>query len=182
MTEATEIRESLSGDLDIIEALYPAAFPEEELLPLVRDLLREPAIALSLVAFVGKALAGHVVFTRCGRAGSDEKAALLGPLAVAPARQRQAIGSALVRAGMRKLENEGVSHVYVLGDPAYYSRFGFVREASVAPPYPLPEEWLTAWQSKSLLGAGPTGADALTVPRPWLKPELWAPEAEQDPG
>ena len=177
-----EIREGVPGDLDMIEKLYPDAFPEEDLLPLVRDLLREPATALSLVAFADKALAGHVIFTRCGIAGGNEKVALLGPLAVAPAWQRQGIGSAIVRAGMQMLENVGASHVYVLGDPAYYSRFGFAPEASVAPPYPLPEEWREAWQSKSLHGTMPPVGDTLKVPQPWLQPALWAPEGEQVPG
>ena len=175
MTDRIEIRESRPSDLAAIETLYPDAFPDEDLLPLVRDLLKEEAIVLSLVGLAEGALAGHVVFTDCGLAGRPDKAALLGPLAVSSARQRQGIGSALVRAGLQRLEAAGTHQVFVLGDPAYYRRFGFAPDDGVAPPYPLPEEWRGAWQSLSL-GAGKALLQgALSVPQPWRRRALWAP-------
>ena len=175
MIDKVEIRESLPGDLALIEALYPQAFPDEDLLPLVRELLREDAIVLSLVGVADKALAGHVIFTTCGIAGGTEKVALLGPLAVAPARQGQGIGSALVRTGLRRLERAGTSRVYLLGDPAYYGRFGFEPDDKVVPPYPLPEEWQGAWQSLSLRDSEPPLRGRLSLPQPWRQPALWAP-------
>lgn len=174
MTKSLEIRESVLDDLPSIEALYPDAFPDEDLLPLVRDLLQEAPIALSLVGMMGSSLVGHVIFTRCGVTGSRGKAALLGPLAVAPASQRQGIGSAMVRVGLQKQESAGVTQVYVLGDPAYYRRLGFLPELRVAPPYPLPAEWRGAWQSMSLGSAEPPRQGKLSVPQPWLQPALWA--------
>ena len=158
-----------------IERLYPDAFPDEDLLPLVRELLRETPIVLSLVGIIARSLAGHAVFTTCGTTAGSDKVALLGPLAVAPAWQRQGIGTAMVRAGLQRLENAGVTQVYVLGDPAYYGRLGFVPEAGVTPPYPLPEEWRGAWQSMSLGGAAPPSRGKLTVPPPWRRAKLWAP-------
>ncbi len=175
MTEGVEIRESAAGDRAAIEALYPKAFPDEDLVPLVRALLEEGPAVLSLVAATGSGPAGHVLFTRCGLDGSPGAAALLAPLCVAPARQRQGIGSALARAGMKRLENEGVAQVFVLGDPAYYGRLGFQPEANVAPPYPLPAEWRTAWQSTCLKGGAPAPGGRLLLPEAWLRPELWAP-------
>ncbi len=175
MTESMEIRESVPGDLAAIELLYPEAFPDEDLLPLVRDLLEEAPVAMSLAGITDSRLVGHVIFTKCSVVGSSDQAALLGPLAVAPAWQRQGIGSALVRAGLRRLEDGGVSHVYVLGDPAYYGRLGFLPESCVAPPYLLPDEWSGAWQSKSLGGAAMPRPGKLSLPRPWLQPALWAP-------
>lgn len=180
MSERIEIRESLPGDLASIEMLYPDAFPDEDLLPLVRALLREGPIVLSLAGVVDSSLVGHVIFTTCGvAAGTDNDAllgvALLGPLAVAPAWQRQGIGRALVRAGFERLERAGVSQVYVLGDPAYYGRLGFVPETGVLPPYPLPAEWRGAWQAISLGGSEPPLRGRLSVPQPWRQPRLWAP-------
>jgi len=99
MTESIEVRESMPGDLAAIELLYPETFPDEDLLALVRDLLREAPAALSLVGIIDSRLVGHVIFTKCGVVGSSGKAALLGPLAVAPAWQKQRIGSAIVLAG-----------------------------------------------------------------------------------
>ncbi len=175
MTDRIEIRESGPSDAAVIERLYPDAFPEEDLSPLVRNLLSEAPIVLSLVGMADAALVGHAIFTTCGVAGSPDKVVLLGPLAVAPAWQRQGIGSALVRAGLQRVETAGASQVYVLGDPAYYRRFGFEPDPGVAPPYPLPEEWLGAWQSLSLGGNKPRPRGKLSVPEPWRQEALWAP-------
>jgi putative acetyltransferase len=175
MIEEIEIRESLPSDVASIDKLYPDAFPDEDLLPLVRELLREEPIVLSLVGIVDRALVGHVIFTTCSIIGSTDKVSLLGPLAVAPAWQRQGIGSALVREGLLRLENASALQVYVLGDPAYYERVGFEPEAGVTPPYPLPEEWRGAWQSISLHNAKQPPQGKLSVPQSWLQPALWAP-------
>lgn len=175
MVEEIEIRESLPRDGTSIEMLYPDAFPDEDLLPLVRQLLREKPIVLSLVGIVNRALVGHVMFSTCSITGRPDKVSLLGPLAVAPAWQRRGIGSALVREGLQRLENAGVNHVYVLGDPGYYERAGFAPEAGVTPPYPLPAEWRGAWQSVSLNNAAQPPHGKLSVPQPWSQQALWAP-------
>ncbi|WP_193188416.1 GNAT family N-acetyltransferase [Nisaea sediminum] len=168
-----EIRESGQADVPAIEALYPAAFPEEDLLPLLRDLALETSGVFSLVALEDGDLVGHIAFTTCDIEGQRETPALLGPLAVSPSRQRRGIGSALVRAGLEKLAAGGVRKVLVLGDPRYYSRFGFTAEKNISPPYTLPEGWAEAWQSM-VLGSAPlrlTGT--LAVPRPWRVPAYW---------
>ena len=170
-----EIRESAQGDYAAIESLYPKAFPGEDLLPLVRELLHDTAITMSLVGTTDSRIAGHAIFTKCGVAGTGVDAALLGPLAVAPTCQRQGIGSAIVRAGLRWLEDAGVSLVCVLGDPAYYVRLGFAPESQVEPPFRLPAEWHGAWQSKHLGDISVPCAGKLSVPPQWLRPALWAP-------
>ena len=175
MIDKIEIRESLPSDVTLIEKLYPSAFPDEDLLPLVMELLREEPIVLSLVGIVDNDLVGHVIFTTCSIAGRADKVALLGPLAVAPAWQRQGIGSAIVRAALRRMENAGMNQIYVLGDPAYYKRFGFEADDGVTPPYPLPEEWRGAWQSLSLRSSKPHLHGELSVPQPWRQHALWAP-------
>lgn len=175
MTSDLEIRESGQADTAGIESLYSIAFPDEDLLPLVRDLSRGVVTAISLVGEIDSQIAGHAVFTMCGVAGSSVKAALLGPLAVAPAWQRRGIGTAIVRAGLRRLKDEGTDLICVLGDPAYYGRFGFVREMHVEPPFRLPCEWTDAWQSLYFGDAGLACSGKLLVPAPWLRPELWAP-------
>ena len=115
------------------------------------------------------------MFTLCGLAGSSFRAALLGPLAVAPAWQRQGIGSAIVRAGLQRLKDADVDLVCVLGDPAYYGRFGFVPETLVEPPFSLPAEWGGAWQSHYLGDTTVSGSGKLTVPPQWLQPAVWSP-------
>lgn len=175
MIEEVEIRESLPRDIASIETLYQDAFPDEDLVPLVRELLKEEHGVLSLVGLIDRALAGHIIFTTCRIAESSDKVSLLGPLAVARVRQRQGIGSALVREGLRRQENTGAVQVFVLGDPAYYERVGFEPETDVTPPYALPDDWRGAWQSISLKNTEPPCRGQLSVPQPWLQPALWAP-------
>ncbi len=175
MTEHIEIRETRPDDAAAIETLYPDAFPDEDLLPVVTALHEEDSGVLSLVAMVNDAVVGNVIFTICGIEGRSEKTALLGPLAVASAKQGQGVGTAIVQAGLQRLKDSGVSHVFVLGDPAYYRRFGFEREDGVAPPYPLPEEWDGAWQSLSPGDGNPDLRGRLSVPGPWCREALWLP-------
>lgn len=170
-----ESRESRADDTGFLDRLYPAAFPDENLLPLVHALLACEPKPLSLVAGTGGMPAGHVLFTLCGITHTSARAALLGPLAVAPGQQRQGVGSALISDGLNRLERAGVAHVCVLGDPAYYGRHGFKPEPAIAPPYPLPAKWRDAWQSLGLGGATLPPAGTLKVPDVWMQPTLWGP-------
>lgn len=173
MTSSPEIRQSVPGDIDAILELYPQAFPDEDLLPVVTRLLEDASIRMSLVATIDNLLIGNVIFTTCSVDGNDVTVALLAPLAVAPHCQRQGIGTALVRDGMQRLRQAGVGVVCVLGDPAYYGRLGFVTEKDIETPYPLPAIWADAWQSQRL-GDVPTCAGQLLVPAPWQDVELWS--------
>ncbi len=165
------IRESKPGDMSAIETLYREAFPEEDLSPLVAELLSGRQGVLSLVGTENQRLSGHIVFTTCSVAEKTDKVALLGPLAVLPACQRQGIGNALIDAGLQRLTRDKMRQVFVLGDPAYYRRFGFQVEDDVTPPYPLPPQWQGAWRSLSLQGDPVQGT--LQVPPPWRHRALW---------
>lgn len=175
MLEKFEIRESAPAESGAIESLYPEAFPDEDLLPLVRDLLQDSAVTTSLVGVIESLIVGHAIFTKCAVTGTNFRAALLGPLAVAPAWQKQGIGSAIVRTGLRRLAETDVSLVFVLGDPAYYKRFGFLPDSRVEPPFRLPVEFNDAWQSQSVGNIKAAISGKLSVPRQWLQPALWAP-------
>jgi putative acetyltransferase len=61
----------------------------------------------------------------------------LAPVSVAPERQRRGIGDALVREAIDVARSEGWEAVFVLGEPAYYRRFGFRAElaAGFGSPY-----------------------------------------------
>jgi predicted N-acetyltransferase YhbS len=58
-------------------------------------------------------------------AGPDRDALLLGPLAVEPARQRRGIGAALMQYALTAAARGGHRAVLLVGDLAYYGRFGF---------------------------------------------------------
>lgn len=171
--EAPAIREARPGDMAGIEALYPRAFPEEDLLGLVRALSADPSV-LSLVAAAGGAVSGHVLFTPCRVEGSAARVLLLGPLCVLPERQRRGIGGALLREGLSRIAAGGPAHVLVLGDPAYYARVGFAPEGRVLTPHPIPPDWREAWRSVAVGGAGAAPGGRLRVPAPWDDPALWS--------
>ena len=162
------------GDWPDLRTLYAETFTEEELLPVVEALLADDRFGVcSLVALSDGKVVGHIAMTPCGVGETADAAALLGPLGVRPDAQGQGAGSALVRAGCEAMVDRGFSQVLVLGDPAYYGRFGFRPERDVTPPCPIPDAWKDAWQSMAT-GAGCTQAKGtLQVPPPWRDPTLW---------
>ncbi len=133
---------------------------------------------LSLLAESGGTAVGHVLFTTATLAGPQDApdAAILAPLAVLPEAQGQGVGRRLVEAGLERLAQDGVALVFVLGDPAYYSRFGFAPAAplGLAPPYELPAAYAEAWMVKALVG-GVLGSVRATVHCADMlaKPEYW---------
>lgn len=166
------LREATAADLEMILALYPAAFPDEDLTSLVAALAAREDV-LSLGAFEEGAAVAHGLFTLCGTGDEATAGALLGPLAVAPGRQGRGLGSALVREGLDRLAADGRRQVFVLGDPAYYARFDFAPEGRITPPCPIPEAWAEAWRSLTLPGCAPLAAGPLATPPPWRDPALW---------
>ena len=72
----------------------------------------------------------------------------LAPMAVAPARQRGGIGSALVRAGLERCREMGAAAVVVLGHPDFYPRFGFLPAArlGLSCEYDVPAEAFMAME------------------------------------
>lgn len=169
-----KFRDAVPADAEQITQLYRAAFPEEDLTQLIRELFALGDQVLSLVAVEEDDVVGHVMFTFAGLPGSSTELALLSPLAVSPDRQRSGIGTALVRYGLGKLREAGVIRVLTLGDPAYYGRQGFEVETAIAPPYPLPDAWREAWQGVPLQQV-PAPVGTISLPVPWRRPELWRP-------
>lgn len=167
------IRPPQFEDWAAVEAFYPRAFPDEDLLTLLGKLKDAPE-AFSLIAEKSGKVIGHIGFAACGLAGQPEKLALLGPLAVDPRFHRQGIGKALIASGFDVCQRAGCARVFVLGDPNYYRRSGFETENDVSPPFDLPQDWQGAWQSFALdVSARPLGR--LQVPPLWNDPKLWLP-------
>ncbi|MEL7463767.1 MAG: N-acetyltransferase [Pseudomonadota bacterium] len=165
------VEKSAASALDDIYAIYPLAFPEEELRPLVRALFPLDAV-LSFSAIRGGETIGHGLFSISVVDGGEGRGALLGPLAVHPDHQQSGVGRAIIEAGCARLAEMSVGQVFVLGDPNYYGRFGFAPERGVETPFPIPDEWREAWASKRL--TGPHLSGVLRPPEPWMRPELWA--------
>jgi putative acetyltransferase len=124
---AITIRTEKSGDEPGIFAVNADAFPANDEARLVDALRAEGALAISLVADRGGAIIGHVAFSdmTVEIAGVAVRALGLAPVAVLTDCQRGGVGGALIRAGVVQARSAGVQILFVLGDPAYYGRFGF---------------------------------------------------------
>ena len=161
-------------DAAVVRAVEEAAFGASEEANLVEALAADPAAApLSLLARSGGRAVGHVLFTAVTVGQSDVSAAILAPLAVVPDAQRRGVGSALVREGLAMLEQRGVRLVFVLGDPAYYSRLGAepAEPLGLHPPHRVSHPG--AWRVWRLAGA-PAGVAGVVRPARALQPpELW---------
>lgn len=127
------MREASTTDDTAIHALISASFGGRSEADLVESLRRDGDLTLSLVADDGHAIVGHIAFSQLK---SPEAAVALAPLAVTPSRRRRGIAAALVTEGLRRMTAHGYDMAFVLGDPAYYGRFGF--SAAAAIPYPSP--------------------------------------------
>ena len=127
------IREERAADVARVQRVVRAAFGRDEEARLVERLRECARPRLSLVAESDGELAGHVFFSPVTLDPAPRPApavAGLAPLAVVPERQGRGIGAALVRAGLARCPSLGWSAVVLLGDPAYYARFGFAPAAA----------------------------------------------------
>lgn len=100
--------------------------------PAIIDILRSAGdLVLSLVAFKSGALVGHVAFSpvRIGIHTSGWYG--LGPVSVRPDLQRKGIGSALIIEGLAIVENMVADGCALIGDRAYYRRFGFIADGRI---------------------------------------------------
>lgn len=124
------IRPETSADAAAIASVVERAFAKGPFTSnteqyIVRTLREARALSVSLVAMDDEKVVGHVAFSRVKISDGTRQWYGLGPLAVDPQFQRQGIGSALVRAGIEQLHALSAAGCVVLGDPAYYGRFGF---------------------------------------------------------
>jgi putative acetyltransferase len=116
------LRDELPADHAAIWQVVHAAFGSAGEADLVDRLRADGDVAVSLVAVEGEAIVGHVLLSRMQ---APFRALGLAPVSVRPDRQRSGVGSALVREALARAKAEGFEAVFVLGDPAYYGRFGF---------------------------------------------------------
>ena len=122
----TTIRLERSDDAAAVRRLNERAFDQPVEANLVDRLRRDCDAALSLVADDNEVV-GHILFTPVVVESAGRRVVGMGlaPMAVAPDRQRQGIGSTLVRQGLEMLRARGCPFVVVVGHPEYYPRFGF---------------------------------------------------------
>jgi putative acetyltransferase len=131
------LRPETTRDLDGIREVNLVAFQghpyNQQTEHLIVEALRAAdALKLSLVAESDGEVVGHIAFSAAAIGGSSTGWFLLGPVAVQPARQSEGIGRALVETGLDALRTRGACGCVLVGDPAFYGRFGFKQCPGVA--------------------------------------------------
>jgi putative acetyltransferase len=120
-----EVRSEKPEDIEAVRRVNIAAFGRSSEADLV-DRLRNLSSTISLVAVVSDQIVGHLFFSPVTIDNSSLFLLGLAPVAVLPDYQRQGIGTMLIQEGLKECHPLGCKAVVVLGDPAYYSRFGFI--------------------------------------------------------
>lgn len=138
------IRLEMPSDAAAIHALTAEAFRQaihtDHREQFVVDALREAGVlALSLVAEQGGSLVGHVALSPISISDGSLHWYGFGPISVSPEWQRRGIGSDLMHEALRRLRAQGAAGCVLLGDPAYYARFGFKAESDLVLPEVPPE-------------------------------------------
>jgi putative acetyltransferase len=130
------IRPERPQDLEAIRRVNVAAFEGHQFSQQTEHLIVEAlraadALEVSLVAELDGSVVGHIAFSqaRIGEAGSGWF--LLGPVAVLPDHQARGIGRKLVEAGLGALRSRQALGCVLVGDPAFYARFGFEQDPKV---------------------------------------------------
>ncbi|MEH0843021.1 N-acetyltransferase [Micromonospora sp. CPCC 205711] len=129
---------------------------------------------LAMVAEYGGEVVGYALLSRV-RVESDEvrePALALGPVGVAPHRQRVGHGTAVVQAALDAATELGERLVVVLGDPGYYRRFGFTRADRMGLTSPwsgLGEPWQALVLPPATSDEGPPPHGEVVFPAPWSR-------------
>jgi len=102
---------------------HPISQNTEQLI--VNALRDDNALTISLVAEIDDKVVGHIAFSPLTISDGSCDWYALGPISVQPKFQRQGIGQALVREGLSQLKSLGAQGCVLVGEPAFYNRFGF---------------------------------------------------------
>lgn len=152
------IRQESQSDAAAIHAVTAAAFLNaphtahtEQFI--VESLRKAGALAISLVAEQGGEVVGHVALSPVSISDGSTDWFGLGPISVKPELQGKGTGTLLMYDALRLLRERGAAGCVLVGDPSYYSRFGFRPEPSLVLP-DVPPEYFQALLLGSSLPCG----------------------------
>ncbi len=153
-----KIRKETPSDIAAIEAMTIAAFQNaahtnhaEQFI--VNALRNSGQLTVSLIAEDNDSVIAHVAVSPVTISGGAISWYGLGPISVTPEHQGQGLGAQLMEHALAELRTLGAAGCVVLGEPAYYSRFGFNAEPSLVLPG-VPAEY---FQAISFNGSLPSG-------------------------
>ncbi len=149
------IRPESPSDISAIHLLTKEAFLDaphtnhtEEFI--INELRQSGNLSISLVAEHDGKVIGHIAVSPVTISDGSLGWYGLGPISVSPQHQRQGIGSQLIRAALHRLEGIGASGCVLVGNPAYYGRFGFTHQDTLTYPGIPPEYFQAIYLSGSL--------------------------------
>lgn len=133
------IRPETPADIEAIDAVTIAAFKNHPISQqteqfIIKALRAAGDLTLSLVAELDGQVVGHIAFSPVTIADGSTNWHGLGPISVLPAYQRQGIGKVLMQEGLSRLKTLGSKGCLLVGDPAFYHRFGFKNIAGLVLP------------------------------------------------
>ena len=155
---SVRIRSEDSSDVVAIEALITTTFLNAEHTShteqfIVNSLREAGQLSVSLVAEDNCGIVGYVALSPVSISDGTDGWYGLGPIAVAPDRQGQGIGSQLMRQAVAELRRLGAAGCVVLGDPSYYGRFGFTAETTLVLP-DVPPDYFRAISFRCAVPSG----------------------------
>lgn len=142
------IRQEHINDLPGIREVNKKAFENGENEARLVDLIRNSEHFIPELSLVAEKedgeIIGHILFSTIHLVTKNATLPTLGlaPMAVMPGYQNEGIGSELVKAGLKDCEALGFKHVFVLGHPSFYPKFGFTPSITfcIQSPFPVPDE------------------------------------------
>ena len=119
------IRNENESDIEDITNIHKQAFNGPDEGEIVKNLRKNNNLTISLVAEINKKIVGHIAYSPIYNKNEEIIGIGLAPVAVLPSHQKQGVGSELIKQGNNTALSKGYKRIFVLGDPAYYRRFGF---------------------------------------------------------
>ena len=121
---------------------------------------------LALVAEENGELVAHIMLTKTyvATGGSKFEALLLAPLSVALEYRKRGIGSKLVKLSFELAKHLRYRAVFVVGDPSFYSRFGFKSSVLFGIKHvpPIPDQFVMVHELSTGALTGVTGTVTFT--------------------
>ena len=121
------IRETRKSDLEEVFNLIHTAFGNKAESDLVKQLISDGDVLINLVLESSETIVGNIVVSKitmepdvglfCGG---------VAPVSVLPDQQSSGVGSKLMTAAINESKKMGIDALFLLGDPNYYKRFGFI--------------------------------------------------------
>ena len=134
LANSFRIMPEIAADRDDVDALVMAAFGPGRFAKTAERIRETARMAVAFTARDNGRLVGSVRLWAITVDGLD--ALFLGPIAVAGDARRGGLGADLVGACIGEAQHRSVAGVLLVGDPPYFSRFGFQPAPDVRLPGP----------------------------------------------